>query len=136
MRRRLHIVGKQRKRRRQGQAAEAHIGKIGLPVKLDPQQHMPVCRDDSIRHIPAHAHRQPRHLKAENTQDGEQEQILLKAVATPAALDELVLERGELGGDQVIIGQVGVRCRAKDACGPRSIPGKIARSSWRATRIV
>ncbi|HEU5099411.1 MAG TPA: hypothetical protein VFU22_10350 [Roseiflexaceae bacterium] len=96
MRRWLHLVGHQCERCREGQTAKTHIGKIGLPIKLNPQQHMPAGCDDIVGHIPAHACRQPRHLKAEDTQDGEQEQILLKAVATPAALDELVLERGEI----------------------------------------
>src|SRR5215207_6783716 len=35
----------------------------------------------SSRHIPAHPRRQTRHLKAQGTQDGVQEQILLEALA-------------------------------------------------------
>src|SRR5262249_49117818 len=96
MRRRLHTVGHQHERSGQGQATKAHIGKINLPVKLDPQQHMPTRCDALTRHIPAPPRRQPRYLKAQGTQDGEQEQILLEAVATSPALDEIVLERGEI----------------------------------------
>src|SRR6266508_4245193 len=92
----LHTVGSQRERRRQGQAAKARISKVGLPVKLDPQQHMSACRDHLIRHIPAHPGCEPTHLKAQGTQDGVQEQILLEAIATPLALDELMLERGKI----------------------------------------
>src|SRR5262245_38269397 len=57
---------------------------------------MPTRCDPLIRHIPAHPRRPTGHLNAQGTQGGEQEQILLEAVATSAAPDELVLERGEI----------------------------------------
>ena len=76
--------------------ANVSIKLTGFGLKLDPQQHMPTCSYDPIRHIPAHSRCQTGHLEAQSTQDGVQEQILLEAVAAPPALNQLLLERGEI----------------------------------------
>ena len=80
--------------------AKADIGQDRPLRQLDPQQHVGPRRNSPFRLAPDDAGGERRDLKAEGAQDVLEQRVVLETVATPAAVDELALQRFRIEPDR------------------------------------
>ena len=89
----LPNVGPEFQRGRQRETAESDVSDIGLALDLDTHQHVRPRQDNLVRQIPDDAGGQTCRLKAHRSQYMPEQDVLFVAVAAPAAMDQLLLQR-------------------------------------------